>query len=106
MKAKKIQKEEEWKYEVMTNNLILLRHLTEIASSKRVPDGNKKKVNFLTIFFASQNYSIFQKLHCFKLLIDLNLHNKKGPNLDLGQIQRLKILNVTKVTNQLSKFWF
>ena len=55
MKAKKIQKEEEWKYEVMTNNLILLRHLTEIASSKRVPDGNKKKVIF-SINFA---FSIF-----------------------------------------------
>ena len=61
VKAKKIQKEEEWKYEVMTNNLILLRHLTEIASSKRVPDGNKKKVNFLTIIFLLQKIIAFFK---------------------------------------------
>jgi hypothetical protein len=40
VKAKKVQKEEERGYEVMTNNMILLRHLTEIASSKRVNDGN------------------------------------------------------------------
>ena len=30
----------------MSNNLILLRHLTEIASTKRVVDGNKPKENF------------------------------------------------------------
>ena len=37
----------------MTNNLILLRHLTEIASSKRVPDGNKKKVYKLEMLVTS-----------------------------------------------------
>ena len=46
MKAKKLQREEERAYEVMSNNLILLRHLTEIASSKRVPDGNKPYEKF------------------------------------------------------------
>ena len=43
MKAKKLQKEEERSYEILSNNLILLRHLTEIASSKRVPDDMKPK---------------------------------------------------------------
>ena len=46
VKAKKLQREEERAYEVMSNNLILLRHLTEIASSKRVRDGNSVKDNF------------------------------------------------------------
>ena len=46
VKAKKLQREEERAYEVMSNNLILLRHLTEIASSKRVPDGNKPYEKF------------------------------------------------------------
>ena len=46
MKAKKLQREEERAYEVMSNNLILLRHLTEIASSKRVPDNNAPKEDF------------------------------------------------------------
>ena len=46
VKAKKLQREEERSYEVMSNNLILLRHLTEIASSKRVNDGNKPKEDF------------------------------------------------------------
>ena len=66
MKAKKIQKEEEWKYEVMTNNLILLRHLTEIASSKRVPDGNKKKVIFSFNFAFSMLFQDFG-LHILSL---------------------------------------
>ena len=46
VKAKKLQREEERAYEVMSNNLILLRHLTEIASSKRVCDGNKPNEKF------------------------------------------------------------
>ena len=41
-----MQREEERAYEVMSNNLILLRHLTEIASSKRVFDGNNPKEKF------------------------------------------------------------
>ena len=43
VKAKKLQKEEERSYEILSNNLILLRHLTEIASSKRVSDDNRQK---------------------------------------------------------------
>merc|ERR1711983_321409 len=43
VKAKKLQKEEERSYEILSNNLILLRHLTKIASSKRVPDDMKPK---------------------------------------------------------------
>ena len=43
VKAKKLQKEEERSYEILSNNLILLRHLTEIASSKRVSDDNQHR---------------------------------------------------------------
>lgn len=39
-KLKKRQKESEHYMEVMMSNLILLRHLAEIAMSKRVEDGN------------------------------------------------------------------
>ena len=50
MKTKKLQKEEERAYEVMSNNLILLGHLTEIASTKRVNDGNKSKTNYPPLY--------------------------------------------------------
>lgn len=40
VKPKKLQQEDERCLEVMMQNLILLRHLTEISSSKRVDDGD------------------------------------------------------------------
>jgi hypothetical protein len=39
LKPKKRQREEERMNEVMMNNMILLKHLMEIASTKRVDDG-------------------------------------------------------------------
>jgi len=42
-KHKKRHMEAERHMEVMTSNLILLRHLAEIAVSKRVNDGNEPK---------------------------------------------------------------
>ena len=39
LKPKKRQREEERLNEVMMNNMILLKHLMEIAGSKRVDDG-------------------------------------------------------------------
>ncbi len=50
---KKHQKEYEQQYEVMTSNLILLRHLSEIASTKRVDDGmTPKKIHWQDHFNA------------------------------------------------------
>nr|XP_040569587.1 uncharacterized protein LOC121119036 [Lepeophtheirus salmonis] len=46
VKSKKLQKEEEKHTEVMTNNLILLRHLSEISVTKRIDDGEDKKIHW------------------------------------------------------------
>lgn len=46
IKQKKLQREYERDLEVMTSNLILLRHLAEISMSKRIDDGVEKQIHW------------------------------------------------------------
>lgn len=80
VKAKKLQKEEERSYEVMSNNLILLRHLTEIASSKRVPDGNKPKGDFPHLY---EQIMLFRRTQLQAMAIDKESMSKDGKQNDV-----------------------
>ena len=45
-KKKKGQQERDRQANIQSQNLIMLQHLSDIASSKRVDDGNLKKANW------------------------------------------------------------
>lgn len=79
VKAKKLQKEEERSYEVMSNNLILLRHLTEIASSKRVPDGNKPKGDFPHLY---EQIMLFRRTQLQAMAIEKDLNPKQDNTMN------------------------
>ena len=74
IKQKKQQKEAERYMDVMMSNLILLRHLAEIAMSKRVDDGKTQKkmhwkvqniIFFKFIFLRNQNFRITMAPFCW-----------------------------------------
>ena len=45
-KKKKGQQEKDRQANIQSQNLIMLQHLSDIARSKRIDDGNMKKVNW------------------------------------------------------------
>ena len=74
IKPKKIQHEMERGTEVMMQNLILLRHLTEISNSKRVNDGipikNKHRMSWNGYYDTILNMRRLQLEDMRQMLLD------------------------------------
>ena len=87
IKPKKVQHETERGMEVMMQNLILLRHLTEISNSKRVNDGlpikNRQRMSWSGYYDTILNMRRLQLEDMRQMLLDGgNIENIQQGNGD------------------------